>query len=51
MRQTTLKYLLLLLAQIVLWNYFNFTQYLFIAFLPAMILCLPITSFHSITSV
>ncbi len=43
MRQTTLKYLLLLLAQIVLWNYFNFTQYLFIAFLPAMILCLPIS--------
>ena len=43
MRQTTLKYLLLLLAQIVLWNYFNFTQYLFVAFLPAMILCLPVS--------
>ena len=43
MRQITLKYLLLLLAQIVLWNYFNFTQYLFVAFLPAMILCLPVS--------
>jgi len=42
MRQLAVKYLLLLLAQIVLWNYFNFTQYLVIVFLPAMILCLPV---------
>lgn len=38
----TLKFLLLTLAQILLWNYFNFTQFLMVAFLPALILCLPI---------
>ena len=32
----TLKYLLLLVAQILVWNYFNFTQFLTIAILPAM---------------
>ncbi len=43
MRQTTVKYLLLFVAQVMLWNYFNFTQYVFITFLPAMILCLPVS--------
>ena len=43
MRQTTLKYILLFLAQVVLWNFFNFSQYLLIVFLPAMILCLPVS--------
>ena len=38
----TLKYLLLLVAQILVWNYFNFTQFLTTAILPAMILCLPV---------
>ena len=38
----TVKYLLLLIAQILLWNYFNFTQFLTFAILPAMILCLPV---------
>lgn len=38
----TIKFLLLTLAQILLWNYFDFTQYLTIVFLPALILCLPI---------
>ena len=42
MRLSALKYILLFLAQAALWNYFNFTQYLVIAFLPVMILCLPI---------
>ena len=43
MRLGGLKYFLLFLAQAVLWNYFNFSQYVVIAFLPAMILCLPIS--------
>ena len=43
MRLTGLKYFLLFLAQAVLWNYFNFSQYIVIAILPAMILCLPIS--------
>ncbi len=43
MRQTTVKFLLLFVAQVMLWNYFNFTQYVFITFLPAMILCLPVS--------
>ena len=42
MRALTLKFLLLFIAQVMLWNYFNFTPYLFIVFLPAMLLCLPI---------
>ena len=42
MRLSALKYILLFLAQAALWNYFNFSQYLVVAFLPAMILCLPI---------
>ena len=42
MRSTTLKFILLAVAQVVLWNYFNFSQYLLIAFLPALILCLPV---------
>lgn len=37
-----IKFLLLMLAQILLWNYFDFTQYLMIVFLPTLILCLPI---------
>ena len=43
MRLTGLKYFLLFIAQAVLWNYFNFSQYIVIAILPAMILCLPIS--------
>lgn len=43
MRLGGLKYFLLFLAQAVLWNYFNFSQYIVIAFLPAMILCLPVS--------
>ncbi len=38
----TVKYLLLLAAQILLWNYFNFTPLLMVAILPVMILCLPL---------
>ena len=41
MRSTTLKYILLFLAQAVLWNFFPFSQYLTLVFLPAMLLCLP----------
>lgn len=42
MRLSALKYILLFLAQAALWNYFNFSQYLIVVFLPVMILCLPI---------
>lgn len=42
MNNFTVKYLLLLIAQILLWNYFNFTQFLTLAILPVMILCLPV---------
>lgn len=38
----TFKFLLLALAQILLWNYFDFSQYLMIVFLPTLILCMPI---------
>lgn len=43
MKRRTLLYLLLFLAQAALWNYFNFSQYLTVVFLPAMIFCLPVT--------
>ena len=42
MRQTALKFFLLFLAQAALWNYFNFTPFVVIVILPAMILCLPV---------
>lgn len=42
MKASTVKYILLFLAQAALWNYGNFSQYLLIVFLPAMLLCLPI---------
>ena len=41
MRSPALKFILLFVAQTALWNYFNFTPYVFIVFLPAMLLCLP----------
>ena len=37
-----LTVLLLLAAQVVIWNYFNFSQFVLLTFLPVMILCLPI---------
>lgn len=42
MNRRTLIYLLLFLAQAALWNYFNFSQYVVLVFLPAMIFCLPV---------
>lgn len=36
------RFVLLFLAQVALWNYFNFTPYVFVVFLPAMLLCLPV---------
>ena len=42
MRRLVLKFFLLFIAQTALWNYFNFTPCLFIVFLPAMLLCLPV---------
>lgn len=36
-----LRFLLLLVAQILLCNYFHVTQYIMLSILPAMILCLP----------
>ena len=41
MKLTAIKFILLFLAQVAVWNYFNFTPYLFVVFLPALILCLP----------
>ena len=38
----TLIFLLLAIAQILLWNFFNFSQYVMLVFLPVMILCLPV---------
>ena len=43
MSRRTLIYLLLFLAQAALWNYCNFSQYLTVVFLPAMIFCLPVS--------
>lgn len=43
MKVPAIKYVLLFLAQAALWNYGNFSQYLLIAFLPAMVLCLPLS--------
>lgn len=43
MKVPAIKYILLFLAQAALWNYCNFSQYLLIAFLPAMVLCLPLS--------
>jgi len=42
MRLSLLKFILIFLAQVAVWNYFNFTPYVLIVFLPAMILCLSI---------
>ena len=42
MKLSSVKYVLLFLAQAALWNYGNFSQYLLVVFLPAMILCLPV---------
>jgi len=42
MKLPVLKYILLVLVQIATWNYFNFTQYVLLAFLPVLILCLPL---------
>ena len=42
MRASTVKFLLLFASQLLLWNYFDFSQYVFIVILPAMLLSLPI---------
>ena len=42
MKLTAIKFILLFLAQVAVWNYFNFTPYLFVVCLPALILCLPL---------
>ena len=42
MRQSfLLQYILLLIAQVLICNYFHFTPYLTLTLLPALILCLP----------
>ena len=43
MKVSSIKYVLLFLAQAALWNYGNFSQYLLLVFLPAMLMCLPIS--------
>jgi cell shape-determining protein MreD len=42
MKLSTVKFILLFVVQLLVWNYFNFLQYVFIVFLPVMLLCLPI---------
>ena len=44
-----LKYLILAAAQVLLWNFCNFTQFLTIVYLPVMILFLPVKQ-HSALS-
>ena len=41
LNEYTFKFLLLVIAQILLWNFFNFSQYLTLTLLPAMMLTLP----------
>ncbi len=41
MKRSQIIFILLFLAQLALWNYFNFTPYVFVVYLPAMLLCLP----------
>lgn len=38
----SLKFALLLIAQILVWTYFNFSQFLLVTVLPAMIMCIPV---------
>ena len=40
-RNITLAYLILVVAQVLICNYFHVTQYVMLSILPAMILCLP----------
>ena len=42
MKLSTVKFILLFVVQLLVWNYSNFLQYVFIVFLPVMLLCLPI---------
>ncbi len=42
MKLSTVKFILLFVVQLLVWNYCNFLQYVFIVFLPVMLLCLPI---------
>lgn len=37
-----LKYFVLLIAQVLLWNFFNFSQFIILCILPVMVLCIPI---------
>lgn len=37
-----LKYIVLLIVQVLLWNFFNFSQFMVLCILPAMVLCFPI---------
>lgn len=39
MKNRWLKYLLLICVQILLWNFFNFSQFLMIAIVPALVIC------------
>ncbi len=45
----TLKYLLLLIAQVLLWNFCNFTQFLMVVYLPALVLFLPVRQSTPVT--
>ena len=37
-----LTMIVLLIAQVIVWSYFNLSQYVLLTFLPAMVLCLPV---------
>lgn len=40
-KDISVKYILFLVAQIIVWTYFNFSQFVMITVLPAMILAIP----------
>lgn len=42
MRLSTVKFILLFVVQLLVWNFFSFLQYVFIVFLPVMLLCQPV---------
>lgn len=42
MKAETVKYMLLIIVQVLLWNFCDFTQFLLIVYLPSLILFLPV---------
>lgn len=47
----TLKFFLLLVAQVLVWNFLDFSQYVTVVFIPGMLLCIPIERSGSYTMI